>query len=74
MNPMATSATQPREMAATNLIRDGSFEKPKVPKGSYKTYNTGTTFGPWKVVRAPGDVALRLHFFKGARQRFHAQI
>jgi len=58
MNPTATNATQPREMAATNLIRDGSFEKPKVPKGSYNTYNTGTTFGPWKVVGAAGDVAI----------------
>jgi hypothetical protein len=40
-----------------NLIKDGGFEKPPTPTGSYILYNTGKTFGKWTVVGAAGNVA-----------------
>src|SRR4051812_46522294 len=44
--------------AAGNLAKDGSFEKPVVPDGSYQLFNTGDTFKNWTVVGDPGNVAI----------------
>jgi Protein of unknown function (DUF642) len=43
---------------AANLIKNGSFETPLVPVGSYETFSTGQTFSGWKVVGAAGNVAI----------------
>jgi hypothetical protein len=46
-------------VAASNLVRDGSFEKPVVAQGSYASFSTGQDFGPhWTVVGAAGNVAI----------------
>jgi hypothetical protein len=45
--------------AGGNLIKDGSFEKPVVPDGSYVGYATGDTITKsWSVVGAAGVVDL----------------
>ena len=44
-------------IAATNLIKDGGFETPPTPPGSYNKYGLGETFGPWTVTGAEGGVA-----------------
>ena len=44
-------------LAATNLLKNGGFEKPVVPDGSYQLYSTGQTFAHWTVVGDPGNVA-----------------
>jgi hypothetical protein len=38
---------------AANLIRNGSFEKPVAPAGSYLQFSTGEKFSGWTVVGAP---------------------
>ncbi len=42
--------------AAKNLIKDGGFEAPPTPDGSYVNYDEGSTFGPWSVVGSSGNV------------------
>jgi hypothetical protein len=44
--------------AATNLIKNGGFEKPVVPSGSYQLFGTGSSFVHWDVVGASGNVAI----------------
>lgn len=44
--------------AGVQLIHNGGFETPLVPKGGYVVYPTGTTVGSWKVVGAPGNVGI----------------
>ncbi len=41
---------------AANLIKDGGFEKPPTPTGTYTTYGPGQTIGPW-LVTGTGNVA-----------------
>ena len=44
---------------ATNLIKNGSFEKPVVPVGSFSNFDTGTAALPgWQVVGATGNVSV----------------
>ena len=43
---------------ASNLIRNGSFERPIVPAGTYRVFNTGDTFKNWTVVGPGGNVAI----------------
>jgi len=43
---------------AANLIKNGSFEKPVVPDGSFDTFNTGDSFKGWTVVGDTGSVAI----------------
>jgi hypothetical protein len=43
---------------SANLIRNGSFESPVVPNGSYEVFSTGQTFSHWTVAGAPGNVAV----------------
>ena len=42
----------------TNLIQNGSFEKPVAPYRSYRTFSTGQTFSHWQVIGDPGNVAV----------------
>lgn len=44
--------------ATTNLIKNGSFETPVVPVGSFENFATGQTFTGWRVVGAAGDVSI----------------
>jgi Protein of unknown function (DUF642) len=44
--------------AATNLIKNGSFEKPVVPAGGFKEFSKGQAFAGWRVVGATGNVAV----------------
>jgi Protein of unknown function (DUF642) len=44
--------------ATTNLIKNGSFEKPVVPVGGYQSFAKGQTFTGWRVVGAAGAVAI----------------
>jgi hypothetical protein len=43
---------------AGKLVKNGSFEKPVVPDGSYQTFNTGDKFKNWTVVGDAGNVAI----------------
>ena len=43
--------------AVTSLIKNGGFEKPVVPVGSFDLFSTGQTFSGWHVVGATGSVA-----------------
>ncbi|HEY6578070.1 MAG TPA: hypothetical protein VIY09_01990, partial [Rhizomicrobium sp.] len=47
-------ATSPA--SARNEIKNGSFETPVVPDGSYDTFNTGGAFKNWSVVGAVGNI------------------
>jgi hypothetical protein len=44
--------------AGGNLVKNGSFEKPVVPDGSFDTFNTGDSFPGWEVVGDTGSVAI----------------
>jgi hypothetical protein len=44
--------------AATNLIKNGGFEKPVVPAGSFEDFATGQSFAGWKVTGATGRVSV----------------
>lgn len=56
MRPLAKStfaavfAFQGHGAVAANLIKNGSFEKPAPPPGSYTDYNPGQKIGAWVVV------------------------
>lgn len=52
------AAAQPAVVSDANLLGNGSFEKPVVPSGGLQSFNTGTSFPGWKVVGAPGNVAV----------------
>jgi hypothetical protein len=41
-----------------NLVKNGGFEKPLAPAGSYRCFNTGQSFGGWTVVGTPGNVCI----------------
>jgi len=43
---------------AANLIKNGSFEKPVAPSGSYELFAESQKFGGWTVVGASGNVTL----------------
>lgn len=43
---------------STNLIKNGGFEKPVVPIGSYEGFSTGQHFKHWTVTGATGNVAV----------------
>ncbi|MGA2735878.1 MAG: DUF642 domain-containing protein [Bryobacteraceae bacterium] len=49
----------PCAFGATNLIVNGSFERPVVPVGGFTNFDTGTSsLGGWQVVGAPGNVSV----------------
>jgi len=55
-----------------NLIVNGSFEDPVVPKGSYVTFQSGQSFGGWQVVGA-GSVSPISGDYAQSGIRFNAQ-
>jgi hypothetical protein len=46
------------KQTSTNLIANGSFEKPSAPSGSYVTFNKGRKFSNWTVSGKAGNVSL----------------
>jgi len=44
--------------AATNLIKNGSFERPVVPVGSFELFGSGSSFSHWDVLGGPGNVSV----------------
>jgi hypothetical protein len=57
INAFASTSPAVRS-ATTNLIKNGSFEKPVVPNGSYAGFSTGQSFGHWTVTGANGNIAV----------------
>lgn len=43
---------------ATNLLKDGGFEKPSVPSGSFLVFSSGQKFAKWDVVGGNGHVGV----------------
>ncbi len=58
--------------ASTNLIKNGNFETPVVPPGSFEVFDTGQQFGHWTVVGAKGDVAVVSGKYTGSGISFPA--
>ena len=55
----AAALLMPCAFGATNLIVNGSFERPVVPAGGFTNFDTGTSaLGGWQVVGAPGNVSV----------------
>ena len=59
--------------ATTNLIKNGSFEKPVVPAGSFQNFATGQSFTGWKVTGATGAVSIVSGTFQDQGFTFNAQ-
>lgn len=57
----------------TNLIKNGSFEKPVVPSGGYRLFFTGKAFRHWQVVGDSGNVAVASGTYTEGRFRFPAK-
>ncbi len=56
--PTNPAASETAGRSGANLVSNGSFEKPKVPSGSYTDFNKGQRFQGWTVVGASGDVSI----------------
>ena len=41
-----------------NAVKNGSFEVPVVSSGNFELFDNGQTFNQWKVIGAPGNVAI----------------
>jgi len=54
----ANRASDERPGVTTNLIKDGSFEKPVAASGGFIVFNTGQSFSKWTVVGASGSVGI----------------
>jgi Protein of unknown function (DUF642) len=55
----AAGLLMPCAFGATNLIVNGSFERPVVPVGGFTNFDTGTSaLGGWQVVGTPGNVSV----------------
>jgi hypothetical protein len=55
----AAGLLMPCAFGATNLILNGSFERPVVAAGGYANFDTGTSsLAGWQVVGAPGNVSI----------------
>jgi len=55
----AAGLLMPCAFGATNLIQNGSFERPVVPVGTFKNFDTGTaTLTSWQVVGTVGNVSV----------------
>lgn len=62
----AFTIVQPGIMAPANLVRNGSFESPVAPSGSFLLFSTGQSFSHWTVVGASGNIGLiGRHFVYG---------
>lgn len=60
--------------AATNLVKNGGFEKPVVPAGSFQNFATGQSFTGWKVVGATGVVSVVSGTFHSQGFTFNAKV
>jgi len=58
---------------ATNLIKNGSFETPKVPVGGFTLFAKGTAFSQWTVVGVAGNMAIVSGNFVGDGLAFVAK-
>ena len=56
-----------------NLIVNGSFEEPVVPKGGYLLFTLGQSFKGWQVIGAQGNVAPISGEYAQAGIRFNTQ-
>lgn len=59
--------------ATTNLLKNGSFEKPVVPPGSFQDFATGQSFTGWTVVGAAGRVSIVSSTFQSQGFTFNAK-
>jgi Protein of unknown function (DUF642) len=59
--------------AATNLVKNGSFEAPAVPAGGFKLFSTGQSFSGWRVVGAKGNVGIVSGKYQGAGITFNTE-
>ncbi len=59
--------------ASKNLVKNGSFETPEVPVGSYQTFNTGDSFKGWSVVGQAGNIAIVQQDFSYCTHTFPAK-
>jgi uncharacterized protein DUF642 len=59
--------------AAANLVKNGSFEKPVVPVGSFQNFATGQSFTGWKVVGATGEISVVSGTFQSQGFTFNAK-
>jgi hypothetical protein len=46
------------QCGSQNLVQDGDFESPVVPSGTYETFATGGTLGPWTVIGPTGSTVV----------------
>jgi hypothetical protein len=59
--------------ATANLIKNGSFEMPIVPVGSFQNFATGQSFTGWKVTGATGAVSVVSGTFQSQGFTFSAK-
>ncbi len=59
--------------AATNLVKNGSFEMPVVPVGSFQDFATGQSFTGWTVAGATGRVSVVSGTFQSQGFTFNAK-
>jgi hypothetical protein len=59
--------------ATANLVKNGSFEKPVVPAGSFQNFATGQSFTGWKVTGATGSVSVVSGTFQSQGFTFNAK-
>jgi hypothetical protein len=59
--------------AAANIVKNGSFEKPVVPAGSFQNFATGQSFNGWTVVGATGVVSVVSGTFQSEGFTFNAK-
>jgi hypothetical protein len=69
----AVIATGGTASAAASLVKNGGFEKPAVPAGSYQNFATGQSFTGWKVVGATGVVSVVSGTFQSQGFTFNAK-
>jgi len=61
-NPQAQGGIQtPQDTRVTNLIGNGSFEKPVLANGGYATFAVGANLGSWTVVGPTGSSVLLIN-------------
>jgi hypothetical protein len=59
--------------ATANLVKNGGFEKPVVPAGSFQNFATGQSFTGWKVTGATGAVSVVSGTFQSQGFTFNAK-
>lgn len=59
--------------ATANLVKNGSFEKPVVPAGSFQDFATGQSFTGWAVTGAAGRVSVVSGTFQSQGFTFNAK-